>query len=138
MAFNHRVHLFNLGTQEGEKLSTILDICRIKEVLEDLQSDLIPDLPAELANADMLAIDSLKVINISEQEIDMQIELRPLYEYRHSFLNKEAFDKPRHFTLSIDIDYIGTFHNNSFKKSIFASGSSQFYDQTQVVCHHFE
>ena len=66
MAYRQTIHLFNLSTQEGESLTTILDINKVESIVNDLKLDLMMDVVEDTPIDKILYINAFKVLNISE------------------------------------------------------------------------
>ena len=105
VAYSSKIYLYSLSAQSGEPLSEILDFALIGSIIEDLKYDIYPT-ANEIAES-LLIISDFEITAITDEQIDLNIFLKPHYENRLLFINKEGFEFVRKYKITIDIEYIG-------------------------------
>ena len=109
VAFGQKIHLFNLSTQEGESISTVLDISKIKNIFADLRPLVFNDISDLQVTQDIFNINNFEIINISDKEISLWIKLKP-YDKPTCVYFKGEVKQVLSYKLDLDIDYIGSYY----------------------------
>ena len=99
IGYSSKVYLFSM--QGASSLVEILDFTMIPQIIEDLKYDIYPD-ANDIAES-LLVLSKMEVTKITEEEICLNIWLRPQYQHRLLFISKEGFDLQRKYTVSLDI-----------------------------------
>jgi hypothetical protein len=69
IAFGQKIYLFNLSTQEGESISTLLDVSKIKNLYTEIRPLVFNDISDVQVCQDIYCIDNFQILNISDKEI---------------------------------------------------------------------
>ena len=85
LGYDHFIYLFNLGTQEGDTLSSILDTHKVKALFDDLRVDIFNDIPDLQVLTDFARIQSFEVLSISSKELTLQLCMSCAESKKHSF-----------------------------------------------------